>query len=138
MPERPSGTAGNAVGCCFAQIGPVPFSASSLAAETHKFEAHYLDSLLRPLPQAAAIYRERSPLRFADRIRRPLAVFQGEIDRVVPRQQSDAVVEALKRNNVPHVYHVYEGEGHGWRKRDTIEHFYRTAEAFLRQYVLFA
>lgn len=109
-----------------------------LAAETHKFEAHYLDSLLGPLPQAAAIYRERSPLRFADRIRRPLALFQGEIDRIVPRQQSDAIVEALRRNNVPHLYHVYEGEGHGWRKRDSIEHFYRTVEAFLRQHVLFA
>jgi hypothetical protein len=57
---------------------------------------------------------------------------------IVPRHQSDAIVEALKRNNVPHVYHVYEGEGHGWRKRDTIEHFYRTVEAFLRQHVLFA
>jgi len=44
----------------------------------------------------------------------------------------------LDRNNVPHVYHVYEGEGHGWRKRDTIEHFYRTVEALLRQHVLFA
>ncbi len=109
-----------------------------LASETHKFEARYLDSLLGPLPGAAPIYRERSPLWFADRIRRPLAVFQGEIDRVVPRHQSDAIVEALKRNSTPHVYHVYEGEGHGWRKRETIEHFYRTVEAFLRQYVLFA
>jgi len=109
-----------------------------LAAETHKFEAHYLDSLLGPLPQAAATYRERSPLCFADRIRRPLAMFQGESDKVVPRRQSDAIVEALKRNHTPHVYHVYEGEGHGWRKRETIEHFYTAVEAFLRQYVLFA
>jgi dipeptidyl aminopeptidase/acylaminoacyl peptidase len=108
-----------------------------LAAETHKFEAHYLDSLLGPLPQASRLYRERSPLYYADRIKRPLAIFQGEIDRVVPRQQSDLIVEALHRNGTPHVYHVYEGEGHGWRKRETIEHFYRTVEAFLRQYVLF-
>ena len=87
-----------------------------LAAETHKFEAHYLDSLLGPLPQASRIYRERSPLYHADRIKRPLAIFQGDIDRVVPRQQSDSIVEALKQNGTPHVYHVYEGEGHGWRK----------------------
>jgi dipeptidyl aminopeptidase/acylaminoacyl peptidase len=109
-----------------------------LAAETHKFEAHYLDSLLGPLPQASRIYRERSPLYHADRIKRPLAIFQGDIDRVVPRQQSDLIVEALKRNGTPHLYHVYEGEGHGWRKTETIEHFYRTVESFLRQYVLFA
>ena len=101
-----------------------------LAAETHKFEAHYLDSLLGPLPEASRVYRERSPLYYADRIKRPLAVFQGEIDRVVPRQQSDSIVEALRRNGTPHIYQVYEGEGHGWRKRETVEHFYRTVEAF--------
>lgn len=109
-----------------------------LAAQTHKFESRYLDSLLGPLPEAAAVYRERSPLRFADRIRRPLAIFQGNLDRIVPRQHSDAIVEALKRSGTPHVYHVYEGEGHGWRKRESIEHFYRTVEAFLRQHVLLA
>ena len=109
-----------------------------LASETHKFEARYLDSLLGPLPQAAAVYRERSPLLHADRIRRPLAIFHGAEDRAVPREQSDSIVEVLKRNGTPHVYHVYEGEGHGWQKRETIEHFYRAVDAFLRQHVLFA
>jgi len=109
-----------------------------LAAETHKFEARYLDFLLGPLPEASRIYRERSPLYHADRIRRPIAIFQGDVDRVVPRQQSDMIVEALKRNGTPHVYHVYEGEGHGWRKRETVEHFYQAVEKFLREHVLFA
>ncbi len=108
-----------------------------LAADTHKFERRYTDSLLGPLPEAAAIYRERSPVFHAERIRRPLAVFQGDIDQVVPRDQSDKIVEALERSGTPHEYHVYEGEGHGWRKRETIEHFYRTVERFLRRYVLF-
>jgi dipeptidyl aminopeptidase/acylaminoacyl peptidase len=107
-----------------------------LAAETHKFESRYLDSMLGPLPEAAAVYRERSPVLHAERIRRPLAVYQGDIDRVVPKAQSDAIVEALKRTGTPHVYHVYEGEGHGWRKRESIEHFYRTVDEFLRREVL--
>src|SRR5262249_34492467 len=54
----------------------------TLAADTHKFEARYLDSMLGPLPEAAAVYRERSPIFFADRIVDPIAVFQGDIDRV--------------------------------------------------------
>lgn len=109
-----------------------------LAAETHKFEARYLDSLLGPLPEAAEIYRRRSPLLHAAKIRRPIAVFQGELDRVVPRQQSDSLVETLRRNGTPHIYRVFEGEGHGWRKRETIEQFYKEVEAFLQQYVVFS
>ena len=109
-----------------------------LAAETHKFEERYLDSLLGPLPDAAAVYRERSPVFHADRITRPLAVFQGEVDQVVPRNQSDTIVEALKRNGTPYVYHVYEEEGHGWRKRETIEHFYKAVEKFLREHLIFS
>jgi dipeptidyl aminopeptidase/acylaminoacyl peptidase len=110
----------------------------TLAAETHKFEARYLDSMLGPLPEAAAIYRERSPIFHADKIVRPMAVFQGEDDTVVPRNQSDTIVESLRRRGVPHEYHVYPGEGHGWRKRETIEAFYKALEAFLRNYVIFA
>lgn len=110
----------------------------TLAATTHKFEAHYLDSLIGPLPEAAALYRERSPLFAADRIRDPIALFQGEIDDVVPRAQADAIVASLRSRGVPHEYHVYAGEGHGWRKAETIAHFYTTVEAFLRQYVLLA
>lgn len=108
-----------------------------LAAETHKFESRYLDTLLGPLPAASQIYRDRSPVRHAEKIRRPLAIFQGEDDRVVPREQSDIIVEALKKSGTPHIYHVYQGEGHGWRKRETIEHFYKTLDDFLRRYVIF-
>lgn len=110
----------------------------TLAATTHKFEAHYLDSLIGPLPDAAALYRERSPLFAADRIRDPIALFQGEDDQVVSKAQAEALVASLARRGVPHAYHVYAREGHGWRKAETITHFYTTVEAFLRQYVVFA
>ena len=110
----------------------------ALAAETHKFEAHYTDSLLGPLPEASATYRERSPLFAADRLRDPIAIFQGTDDEVVPRDQSDAIVESLRRRNVPHVYHVFEGEGHGWRKPETVEAYVRAVESFLKEHVLFA
>ncbi|MFN2114909.1 MAG: S9 family peptidase [Anaerolineae bacterium] len=110
----------------------------TMVADTHKFEERYLDSLLGELPEAVSVYRERSPVLHADRIRRPLAVFQGEIDQVVPRDQSDAIVDALRRSGTPHVYHVYEGEGHGFRKRETIDHFWGAVEAFLLDHVLLA
>jgi dipeptidyl aminopeptidase/acylaminoacyl peptidase len=110
----------------------------TLAADTHKFEERYLDSMLGPLPEASAVYRERSPIFNADRIVDPIALFQGEIDRVVPKAQAESIVESLRRRGVPHEYHLYEGEGHGWRKAETIEAFYRTVERFLEQYVIYA
>ncbi len=109
-----------------------------MALETHKFEAHYNDRMIGPLPEAASLYRERSPIFFAERIQVPLAIFQGDEDRVVPRRQADELVKILQRQGVPHVYQVYPGEGHGFRKPETLQHYYQTVEAFLRQYVLFA
>jgi dipeptidyl aminopeptidase/acylaminoacyl peptidase len=110
----------------------------ALAKETHKFEAHYLDSLIGELPQASAIYRERSPIFSAERITDPIAIFQGDEDKVVPKSQSERIVASLRSRGVPHEYHVYAGEGHGWRKAETIEAFYRGVERFLREHVLFS
>jgi dipeptidyl aminopeptidase/acylaminoacyl peptidase len=110
----------------------------TLAQETHKFEAHYLDSLIGELPEASALYRERSPVFSAERIKDPIAIFQGEEDKVVPKDQSERIVASLKSRGVPHEYHLYPGEGHGWRRSETIETFYRDVERFLRTHVLFS
>ncbi len=109
----------------------------TLVADTHKFEERYSDMLLGTLPEAAELYRQRSPLFHATKIKRPLAVFQGDKDQVVPKDQSDVMVKALQRNGTPCVYHVYEGEGHGFRKAETLEHFYRAVDAFLRENVIY-
>lgn len=103
-----------------------------------KFESRYSDMLLGSLPQAADLYRRYSPVFHADRIKDPVILFQGSADVVVPKAQSDSIVERLKANRVPHEYVVYEGEGHGWRKPESIEDYYKRALAFLQQYVLFA
>jgi dipeptidyl aminopeptidase/acylaminoacyl peptidase len=109
----------------------------TVAAETHKFEAHYYDSLLGSLPEAAEIFRARSPLFSADRIRDPLVIFHGEADKAVPHNQSDEIVASLRQRGVVHEYHLYPGEGHGFHKPETIEHLYTTIEKFLRLHVLY-
>ena len=108
------------------------------AADTHKFEERYSDSLLGPLPEAAELYRERSPIFNTDKIKDAIIVFQGEDDQVVPRAQSDEIVASLARRGIPHEYHLYPGEGHGFRKTETIEHYYRSVVKFLKQYVIYA
>ncbi|MBT6488887.1 MAG: S9 family peptidase [Deltaproteobacteria bacterium] len=107
-----------------------------LLADTHKFEAHYPDGLIGVLPEAQEIFKARSPIFHAERIQRPLAIFQGEEDRVVPLAQAESIVQALRKNGVQYQYRVYAGEGHGFRKSETITDFYESVENFLSKYVL--
>ena len=67
-----------------------------LAEETHKFESRYLDGLVGPWPEARATYDARSPIHHLDGIDRPLAVFQGLDDMVVPPNQAEMIVEGLR------------------------------------------
>lgn len=109
----------------------------ALNVSTHKFESHYNDSLLGVLPQAAAIFRDRSPINKVERIKDPVALFQGAEDQVVPPEQAELIAKSLRQRQVEHLYHVYEGEGHGWRRPETIEHFYKAVLAFVERHVLY-
>ncbi len=91
-----------------------------LAEETHKFESRYLDGLVGPWPEARAVYEERSPIFHTDRIDRPLAVFQGLDDPIVPPNQAEMIVEALRTKGVPVAYVPFEGEQHGFRQSHNI------------------
>lgn len=106
---------------------------SILAADTHKFESRYTDRLIGPWPQARDVYEARSPIHHLDRFDRPLIVFQGLDDRVVPPNQSEMIVAALRDRGVECEYHAYEGEGHGFRRADTIEHQLTSELAFYRR-----
>jgi dipeptidyl aminopeptidase/acylaminoacyl peptidase len=90
--------------------------------DTHKFEARYSDSLIGPYPEARAIYRERSPIHFADRITCPVILFQGLEDKIVPPAQAEIMVEALRSKGLPFAYIPFEGEQHGFRKFENIKH----------------
>lgn len=91
-----------------------------LASDTHDFEKFYLDGLVGPLPEAEAVYIERSPLTHADRIGVPVLLEQGSDDRVVPPAQSQVIRDALAARGIPHEYLEFEAEGHGFRRAETI------------------
>jgi dipeptidyl aminopeptidase/acylaminoacyl peptidase len=93
---------------------------TALARDTHKFESRYVDSLIGPLPQAQAIYDQRSPLNHLDGFKVPVLVLQGADDPVVPPNQSQRIVDALRARHVPVAYILYPGESHGFRKPETI------------------
>jgi dipeptidyl aminopeptidase/acylaminoacyl peptidase len=102
-----------------------------LAEDTHDFEARYLDSMVGPLPEAEHLYIARSPLSRLDRLRTPMLIEQGLDDRVVPPSQSEAVRDALKANGVPHAYLAFAGEGHGFRRAETVVRQLEAEIAFL-------
>jgi dipeptidyl aminopeptidase/acylaminoacyl peptidase len=92
----------------------------ALAAETHKFESRYLDGLVAPWPSGRAVYEERSPINHVDACDVPLAVFQGEEDEVVPPEQAETIVAALRAKGIPHAYLLFPGEQHGFRRAENI------------------
>jgi dipeptidyl aminopeptidase/acylaminoacyl peptidase len=104
----------------------------ALAAETHKFESHYTDGLIGPLPEMRARYRERSPVNHAGTIDVPVLLFQGLDDRVVPPDQALAMRDALLARGVPVIYVPFEGEGHGFRKAETMKRVLEMELAFYR------
>ncbi len=104
---------------------------ASLAADTHKFEAHYLDRLVGPWPEAADLYRQRSPIHHVAELTCPVIVLQGLDDRVVPPAQAEVMVEALRAKDVAVEYVTFAGEAHGFRRAESIR---RAAEAELSFY----
>jgi len=90
--------------------------------DTHKFEERYLEQLIGVYPQAAHVYKERSPIHSIDRISCPVIIFQGDEDAIVPPSQSALIYESLRKKNIETEYHLYQGEQHGFRKASNIEH----------------
>jgi dipeptidyl aminopeptidase/acylaminoacyl peptidase len=102
-----------------------------LARDTHKFESRYLDGLVGPWPEAAAIYEARSPIHHLDGFTCPIILFQGLEDEVVPPAQAELIHQALLSRGVPVAYLPFEGEQHGFRRAETV---IRVAEAELAFY----
>jgi dipeptidyl aminopeptidase/acylaminoacyl peptidase len=92
----------------------------ALARDTHKFESRYLDSLIGPWPQAADVYRARSPIHHTAQLNCPIILFQGSDDLAVPPAQSRQMHAAVKAKGLPVAYIEFEGEGHGFRQAANI------------------
>ncbi|HMP40565.1 MAG TPA: S9 family peptidase [Roseiflexaceae bacterium] len=93
----------------------------ALAHDTHKFEARYLDQLIGPYPERRDLYVERSPIHFTAQLTCPIIFFQGLEDAVVPPNQAERMVEALRDRGLPVAYVPFEGEQHGFRQAANIK-----------------
>ncbi|KAJ3330499.1 Dipeptidyl aminopeptidase [Blyttiomyces sp. JEL0837] len=105
----------------------------SLAALTHKFEARYIDGLMGGnVKDIEHVYIERSPIHHVDKITAPVLILQGSEDRVVPPNQAELIVEAIKKKGGVVGYELFQGEGHGWKSAENIKKaFEREIEFYL-------
>jgi dipeptidyl aminopeptidase/acylaminoacyl peptidase len=105
------------VGASYYGVGDL----EALTRETHKFESRYLDRLVGPYPERRDLYQERSPIHFTECLSCPVIFFQGLEDEVVPPNQAEMMVEALRAKGVPVAYLPFEGEQHGFRRAENIK-----------------
>lgn len=92
----------------------------ALVTDTHKFESRYLDGLIGPYPEEKELYQQRSPIHHCDRLSCPVIFFQGLEDKIVPPNQAEMMVNALKAKGLPVAYVAYEAEQHGFRRAENI------------------
>lgn len=95
--------------------------AEALVRDTHKFESRYLDGLLGPYPQRRDVYFKRSPINFPEKLSCPIIFFQGLEDKVVPPNQAEKMVEAIRAKGIPVAYVAFPGEQHGFRQAEHIK-----------------
>lgn len=105
----------------------------ALALDTHKFEARYLDGLVGPYPETVETYHERSAIHHVDQLSSPMILLQGLDDKVVPPDQATKMADAVRAQGLPVALVMYEGEGHGFRMAETIEHSMLAELSFLGQ-----
>ena len=87
-----------------------------------------------PVKDSIALYN-KSPLFHADQVKNPVMVLQGANDPRVLQVESDEIVAALKENDVPVEYIVFEDEGHGFIKKENEIKAYRQIREFLDKYL---
>ena len=103
----------------------------AMVRDTHKFESRYLDGLIGPFPEQEERYRERSPIYHIEGLSAPMIVLQGLEDKIVPPNQAELMVNALREKGLPVAYLTFEGEQHGFRQAPNIR---RAQEAELYFY----
>jgi len=112
------GTAGGVFAAAVSYFGVSDLR--GFAAQTHDFESRYLEGLIGPLPESAALYAERSPVGHVNDATCPVLLLQGLDDPVVPPAQSESIAADLAARGIPFAYLAFAGESHGFRKAETI------------------
>ena len=106
---------------------------AALAADTHDFESRYMDRLVGPLADSAAVYRDRSPIHHADDLVGRVLLLQGADDPIVPLDQAERFAAELRSGGADAELIVFAAESHGFRRATTIEAALEAELGFYRE-----
>lgn len=82
-----------------------------------------------------ALWEDRSPINFVDRIKAPLLIQAGGNDPRCPRSEAQQVVEAIKKRGGVVELKVYENEGHGFSRIENQIDSWKRIAVFLQEHV---
>ncbi|KAJ9217262.1 hypothetical protein DTO166G4_1317 [Paecilomyces variotii] len=112
----------------------------ALAEDTHRFESHYLFGLVferggrgMSEDEKNRVYKERSPLFNADKIKSPLLLLQGDADKVVPPNQAKDMEQVIKEKGGDVKLIIFEGEGHGFAQSASVRRAVEETEQWFRR-----
>ncbi len=106
--------------CAGAVYYPISDALQWSGEHTHDFESRYLESLIGSLPDDRDRFERVSPLRHADRITSPLVMLQGADDPICPPRHARAIIDAVSARGLWNRMHIFDGEGHGFRKASSV------------------
>lgn len=120
--------------CAIGYVGVYDLKVMKEAGDIQERDSgeRYLDRVLGTDP---ARLKDWSPAQNVDKIKVPVLLAQGSIDRRVPMDQFNALRDAFKARGVPVETMVAQGEGHGFYKPENRAELYRKIEAFLAKYL---
>ena len=87
-------------------------------------------------PAMKAVFDRISPLKNASRIRAPLFVAQGRNDPRVPYTEAEQIAKAVRGNDQPVWFLMFDDEGHGFRKKSNSDYFGAASILFWQQHLL--
>ena len=87
-------------------------------------------------PKMRELLERIAPMNNIEKIKKPMMVVAGKNDPRVPVSESDQIVAALKKQNVPVWYILAKDEGHGYQKKQNQDYQFYAMVEFLQQYLL--
>lgn len=96
---------------------------------------HTMPQLIGDPVKDAAMLAANAPVELAAKIKAPVMLTYGSLDRRVPLEHGERMRDALRQAGNPPEWHVYGDEGHGFKRPENVLDFWRRVDSFLARHL---